>query len=156
MGPRRRMTPELGIHGDIFRLACLYWSAVPALTWSQLPVRWGGEMYWTSGAEQRLCASNENREGAQGWNATPKRKIYLPDREQKEVMDFSSKQPSPPLLSCFDSALTPFFWFVFLVLVPFSIPSPPTDSGFLWVFLFVCLFWVCVCVCDVWAMFGFK
>lgn len=80
MGPGRRATSEFGIHADIFRLACLYPSAALALTWSQLHLRMGRRHVPNLGCWVEALCSNESREGCTGLNATPKGKVYLPDR----------------------------------------------------------------------------
>lgn len=109
--------------GWCFQTCCLYPSAALALTWSQLPVRVGRRDIPSLSAERGLCASNENREGCTGLRCYPKEKDF------SCWQIFFSQKPSPPLLSCFDSALTPFFRFVFLFLVPTSLLLPPIVLG---------------------------
>lgn len=103
----------------------------------------GEEMRWTSGTEQGLCASNEYRVGRTGLKRYPREKDLSSWQIAKEGNGFSPQQPSPPLLSYYDSALlTPLFGFALLFLVPPSLSLPSADSGSLW----FCFF----------GVFGFK
>jgi len=82
-GLRLRVTPELGIHADIFRLAHLHPRAVLALNWSQLPIRMG------RCTESLVLSGMRMERGAQGWNVTPKRFIFLTDSKKKSNGLFS-------------------------------------------------------------------